>query len=125
MGLDIRGGTPADLYITPQLSARGPRRQPDYLLEKKAIQELAGRMVHEPEQMLPRFVDLAMELTGGISAGLEPVGGISGTGGFPLALSAWRSGAVRKRHHAAQPQPLWHHARPERAGPVAASRTFL
>ena len=71
MGLDIRGGTPADLYITPQLSARGPRRQPDYLREKKAIQELAGRMVHEPEQMLPRFVDLAMELTGGISAGLS------------------------------------------------------
>jgi two-component sensor histidine kinase len=71
MGLDIRGGTPADLYITPQLSARGARRQPDYLREKKAIQELAGRMVHEPEQMLPRFVDLAMELTGGVSAGLS------------------------------------------------------
>ena len=71
MGLDIKGGTPADLYITPQLSARGARKQPDHLREKHAIQELAARMVHEPEQMLPRFVDLAMELTGGISAGLS------------------------------------------------------
>ena len=25
MGLDIKGGTSADLYITPELSARAPR----------------------------------------------------------------------------------------------------
>ena len=71
MGLVVRAGTPADLYITSELSARGARRQPDYLREKKAIQELANRMVHEPAQILPRLVDLAMELTGGISAGLS------------------------------------------------------
>ena len=70
MGLELRGTAPADLFITTQLAGR--LAQPaDHLREKQAIQELAGRMAHQPEDVLPRFVDLAMELTGGIAAGLS------------------------------------------------------
>lgn len=59
-----------DVFITPELHRRAPRKT-DYLREKLAIQELAQRMAAEPEQVLPRFVELAMELTGGASAGVS------------------------------------------------------
>jgi two-component sensor histidine kinase len=67
--------TTADVYITDELDRRFPKKS-DFLQEKLALQDLAGRMADRPEEVLPRFVDLAMEMTGGASAGLslyEPV----------------------------------------------------
>ena len=61
---------PGDLYITGELDRR-PVGASDPLGEKLALQDLAARMVDQPEEVLPRFVDLAMALTGGISAGLS------------------------------------------------------
>jgi two-component sensor histidine kinase len=61
---------PAGVYITEELGRRPPRRA-DALREKGAILELAGLMADRPERVLPRFVDLAMEMTGGTSAGLS------------------------------------------------------
>jgi two-component sensor histidine kinase len=60
----------ADVFITGELKSR-PAGKPDYLREKLALQELTSRMADEPEAVLPRFVDLAMELTGGLAAGLS------------------------------------------------------
>jgi two-component sensor histidine kinase len=60
----------ADVFITEELDSR-PLKPVDHLREKLAIQDLAARMVDHREEILPRFVDLAMELTGGISAGLS------------------------------------------------------
>ncbi len=60
----------ADVFITDQLFRRAPKKV-DYLQEKLALQELAARMADAPDEVLPRFVDLAMEMTGGVSAGLS------------------------------------------------------
>jgi hypothetical protein len=60
----------ADVYITHELDRRVPMKT-DFLQEKLALQDLAARMVDLPEQVLPRFVDLALEMTGGVSAGLS------------------------------------------------------
>ena len=60
----------SDVFITEQLVKRRTRPA-DYLGEKHAIQDLAARMVDEPEAVLPRFVELAMKMTDGISAGLS------------------------------------------------------
>ena len=60
----------ADVYITDELQRRVPQKA-DYLKEKLALQDIAARMADRPEKVLPRFVDLAMEMTGGISAGLS------------------------------------------------------
>ncbi|MET0660666.1 MAG: HWE histidine kinase domain-containing protein [Steroidobacteraceae bacterium] len=70
MPIDLLGDAPSDLYITGELSAR-KTHPADFLREKQAIQELAARMVNAPEAVLPRFVDLAMQMTGGVSAGLS------------------------------------------------------
>lgn len=60
----------SDVYITEEL-VRRRTRPADYLGEKSALQDLAARMVDEPEAVLPRFVELAMSMTGGVSAGLS------------------------------------------------------
>jgi two-component sensor histidine kinase len=65
---------------TSRTSHRVPKKT-DFLQEKLALQDLAARMAEHPEQVLPRFVDLAMEITGGVSAGLslyeeEPAPGV-------------------------------------------------
>ena len=70
----------AHVFITDELATR-PIKPADHLREKQAIQDLAMRMADQPQQVLPRFVDLAMELTGGVSAGLslyepEPAPGV-------------------------------------------------
>lgn len=70
----------ADLYITGELDRRAETAA-DYRQEMLAIQDLAARMADRPEQVLPHFVDLAMEITGGESAGLslfepEPAPGV-------------------------------------------------
>ena len=62
--------TVADVFITDQLDRRVPKKT-DYLQEKLALQDLAARMADQPEEVLPRFVDLALEMTGGVSAGLS------------------------------------------------------
>jgi two-component sensor histidine kinase len=62
--------SPHDLYITGEL-ARRHAPPIDFLIEKQAIQELASRMGQQPEAVLPRFVELAMQLTGSVSAGLS------------------------------------------------------
>jgi two-component sensor histidine kinase len=69
-----------DVYITDELEKRTPKKA-DYLKEKLALQELASRMANQPEDILPRFVDLALEITEGSSAGIslyeeEPAPGI-------------------------------------------------
>jgi hypothetical protein len=70
----------ADVFITEELDRRPPKKT-DYLQEKLALQDLAARMADQPEEVLPRFVDLALEMTGGVSAGLslyeeEPAPGV-------------------------------------------------
>jgi two-component sensor histidine kinase len=58
------------VFITDQLEER-PVERADFLKEKIALQELAQRMVSDPDAVLPRFVELAMNMTGGASAGLS------------------------------------------------------
>src|SRR5277367_779477 len=60
----------SDVFITHELYKRAPKKT-DYLQEKLALQDLAMRMADQPEEVLPRFVDLALEMTGGVSAGLS------------------------------------------------------
>jgi hypothetical protein len=60
----------ADVFITHELYKRAPKKT-DYLQEKLALQDLAARMADQPEEVLPRFVDLAMEMAGGVSAELS------------------------------------------------------
>lgn len=59
-----------DLYITYELDRRRAGIA-DHRQEMLAILELAGRMADEPEAMLPRFVELAMEITVAKSAGIS------------------------------------------------------
>jgi two-component sensor histidine kinase len=68
--MDTVAESPPDLYITGELARR---RVPaaDYLREKRAIQELAAKMAERPDEVLPGFVELAMMLTDGVSAGLS------------------------------------------------------
>lgn len=71
---------PDDLFITGELDRRADIVA-DYRQEMLAIQDLAARMADSPDEVLPRFVDLAMELAGGVSAGLslyepEPAPGV-------------------------------------------------
>jgi two-component sensor histidine kinase len=78
--MGIWTGAPEDLYVTSQLLAR-PEKPIDHLVEKSALLELSQRMLEHPEDVLPRFVELAMTMTGGVSAGLslyepEPAPGI-------------------------------------------------
>jgi two-component sensor histidine kinase len=67
-GLELNA--PGDLYITNELERR-PAKAVDHRRTKLALQDLAAHMADHPEEVLPRFVDLAMDLTGGISAGLS------------------------------------------------------
>ncbi|MFC5417982.1 sensor histidine kinase [Bosea eneae] len=50
---------------------RRPAASADYLKEKQDIQDLALRLGEAPAEVLPRFVELAMRRTGGVSAGLS------------------------------------------------------
>jgi two-component sensor histidine kinase len=64
----FRGDPP--IFITEQLALRLPKKT-DYLKEKLALQDLARRMRSAPAEFLPLFVDLAMEICGGVAAGLS------------------------------------------------------
>ena len=59
-----------DVFITDDLARRAPKRI-DHLREKLALHELAKLMAYDPVGVLPRFVDLAMQITGGVSGGLS------------------------------------------------------
>lgn len=61
--------TVAEVIITDELERRAPKKT-DYLQEKLALQDLAA-LAEQPQEVLPRFVALALEMTGGISAGLS------------------------------------------------------
>lgn len=60
----------SQVYHTDELMQR-PAQRTDYLREKQAMQDLAAQMADHPEEVLPHFVDLAMELTGGVAAGIS------------------------------------------------------
>lgn len=59
-----------DVYITDELYSRLPKST-DYEREKSALQDLAGQMIGKPAEVLPRLVDLAIELCGGVSGGIS------------------------------------------------------
>jgi len=61
---------PSDIYITGELALRA-LKPGDATRETRALQELATRMLDHPEEVLPNFVALAMEITGGSSAGVS------------------------------------------------------
>ncbi len=64
----------AEVFITDELDRR-VSRDPDYLREKLALQDLASQMSDHPKHILPRLVKLAMEICDAESAGvsvLEP-----------------------------------------------------
>lgn len=60
----------SDVYINDALATRS-RSGMDLASEKRALHALAAAMSQTPAEVLPEFVKLAMELTGGISAGLS------------------------------------------------------
>src|SRR3990170_798450 len=57
-------------FITEELATRPPQRT-DFQREKKAMLDLASRLAAASDEVLPRFVELAMEMTGAVSAGLS------------------------------------------------------
>jgi HWE histidine kinase len=90
----------AETFITDQLEKRAPCR-PDYLREKLAMQDLATHMSDEPTLVLPRLVQLAMELCGAQSAGvsvLDPVSKQFQWFGLKGVLSTFE-GAHTPRHN--------------------------
>jgi hypothetical protein len=64
----------SDVLITDELMRRGGAA-PDYAREKRAIEELAERMVDQPGELLPRLVGLALELCEAGSAGVSVLEG--------------------------------------------------
>lgn len=60
----------SEVFVTAELTAR-PSVKTDWVEARLAVQNLALRMAEDPAQVLPLFVELAMQLTGGISAGLS------------------------------------------------------
>jgi two-component sensor histidine kinase len=64
----------SDVTITEELTRRGSAI-PDYVREKKAIEELAEQMVDQPGELLPRLVALALELCRASSAGVSVLEG--------------------------------------------------
>lgn len=60
----------SDLYITAELDRR-LAAVADHRRETLAVLELAARMSDDAEIMLPRFVELAMEIAGATSAGVS------------------------------------------------------
>ena len=60
----------AKVFVTHELDQH-PATASDYRREMLAIQELAVRMADRPDDILPRFVDLALEIAGGVSGGIS------------------------------------------------------
>lgn len=60
----------SDVFVTDQLSTRASKRI-DCQREKDAFLELASRLADASNQILPRFVEMAMQMTDAVSAGLS------------------------------------------------------
>ncbi len=73
-------GAPPDLYITPELHRRVPKVT-DHLREKLALHDIAGQIIDRPEQVLPKLVERAMDMTGAVSAGISAYERQEGTAG--------------------------------------------
>ena len=76
-GLDTSFQLPAAIagvFISDQLIRR-PATKPDYLREKLAIQDLAQRMANRPAELLPRLVQLALDICEADSAGVSVLEG--------------------------------------------------
>lgn len=89
----------AEVFITEELDRRASA-QPDYRREKLAIQDLARQMSDHPKEVLPRLVQLAMEMCNAASAGvsvLEPKSGLFRWFGLKGALSTFE-GATTPRN---------------------------
>lgn len=90
----------ARVFVTEELERR-PTGEADFLKEKVALQDLAARLVADPDGVLPRFVELAMQMTGGDAAGLsifEPDGSVFRWMHLCGSLSAFE-GATTPRHY--------------------------
>jgi two-component sensor histidine kinase len=74
-------GAPPDLYITPELHRRVPKIT-DHLSEKLALQDIAAQIIDHPEQVLPKLVERAMDMTGAASAGISAYEKQEGTPGI-------------------------------------------
>ncbi len=59
-----------DVLITEELASR-PSPQPDYQIERDALTRLARQLASEPEAILRRLVEEALELTGPPTAGIS------------------------------------------------------
>lgn len=79
--LDAVASRASEVFITEELDRRVPGKI-DSLKEKVALQELAVLMASNPEGVLPKFVSLAMEMAGGVSAGLSLYEDTPGPGVF-------------------------------------------
>ncbi len=109
---------------TVDLSQR-PVPPSDAAQEKAALLQLAGRMHDGPGEVLPKFVELAMELTGAISAGVSL---LEQTEPFPVFRWHNLRGILSPFNGATTPRdysPLWYHARPRRTDAGDPSRTRL
>ena len=59
-----------DVYITDVLEKR-PSKRGDAEARMEALLTLSNTMSERPEEVLPQFVDLVMQLAGGVSAGIS------------------------------------------------------
>jgi len=59
-----------DIFVTEELQARRSKRA-DYYRQSQALGELASLLSQDASALLGRFVELAMKITGGDSAGLS------------------------------------------------------
>lgn len=69
-GASLATHTLSNVFVTEELATR-PAKRTDCQREKKAMLDLAGRLADASSEVLPRFVELAMEMTGAVSAGLS------------------------------------------------------
>jgi GAF domain-containing protein len=67
---DSQADTLDKVIVTDELASRR-RVEVDATRLKKALLDLASRMSEDPGEILERFVDLAMDIGGGISAGIS------------------------------------------------------
>lgn len=60
----------ASVFITEEL-ARRSSRAPDYFRETVALRDLSRQMADDPQKVLPRLVDIAIEMCGAVSGGIS------------------------------------------------------
>lgn len=82
-----------EVLVTPQLAIR-PARAPDLASENRAMHELARQMVADPERILERMAELALDLCNAGSAGVSVLETDSPEG----PVFRWRALAGRLKH---------------------------